>query len=384
MSTLDELVHYCRKENPIGAMGLFGESGCGKTYLIERELQEALKDSHFIVRVSLYGINSIDALHSAVKKQWLVALTPFLSRMSANPDQMEKGRSLITAANLVLGTVNPKAGRVTDAMLHSVDYIVITPVAEDHVTRKKKRVVLVFDDVDRTKLNRTELLGSINEYCENQHFNTIIVANREYFDESERETSDLFRAANEKTVAYTVLNCPDYGKIVHTVIADGTWQTEEYAGFLRKYEQTVHELFGSEPPVAGNGSMPLSKNHNIRSLITALESFYRVYYHMNRAGVRDLEPYLCSFIAFYLAEKSGIYKNGRTCYSVSDEEIRELYPRFSAESLFESVRQWTRFGYWNKKLFAEELSRVCAADPADLLDDGEDEFWSDSRSKGTE
>ena len=66
MGTLDELIHYCRIEDPIGSLVLIGESGCGKTYLIERELREALEDTHCIVRVSLFGINSIGALHDAV------------------------------------------------------------------------------------------------------------------------------------------------------------------------------------------------------------------------------------------------------------------------------------------------------------------------------
>ena len=374
MSTLDELVYYCIKENPMGAMVLFGESGCGKTFLIERELQEALRDSHFIVRVSLFGINSVDALHDTVKKQWLCALTPLLAKMSSHPDQMEKGKSLINAINFVLGTFNPQAGRITDAMLHSLDYIVISPVAEDHSTKKEKRVVLVFDDVDRTRLGWPELLGSINEYCENQHFNTIIVANREYFNETNPETADFIRAAKEKTVAYAVLNCPDYGKIVHDVIEGRNWKTEEYAGFLKNHERMILELFGSEPLYTEAGGTTLEKTHNIRSLITALESFHRVYYHMTRAEVRDIDPYFCSFLSFFLAEKSGVFKNGRTSYTFSDEEVHELYPLFSADSLFESVRQWIRFGYWNKMLFTKELSRISAVDLTEIMSDGEDEL----------
>lgn len=374
MSTLDELVFYCRKENPIGALVLFGESGCGKTYLIDKELKEALQASHFIVRVSLFGINSIDALHSAVKKQWLYTVAPLLAKLSSQPSQMEKGRSFFKAVNSVLRTVNPQAGMFADAMMHSMDYIVVMPVAEDHLTKEKKRVVLVFDDVDRTRLNWTELLGSINEYCENQNFNTIIIANREHFNETNPETADIMRAAKEKTVAYSVLNCPDYERIVHEVIADRSWKTEEYAEFLKEHEQTILELFGSEPLDTEDGGAALGKHHNIRSLITALESFHRVYYHMTRAGVRDIDPYFCSFISFYLAEKSGISRNGKTSYTFTDKEIGRLYPCFSADSLFESIRHWIRFGYWDKKLFIEELSRISTVDMTEIMGDGEDEL----------
>ena len=373
-STLDELVFYCKKENPIGALVLYGESGCGKTYLIETELREALRDTHFIVRVSLFGINSIDALHAAVKKQWLCTMTPFLSKLSNDPEQMEKGRSIVKAVNLLLRTVNPQAGSIADAMTESLDYVVITPVAEDVHAKEKKRVVLVFDDADRAMLNWSELLGSINEYCENMHFSTIIVANREHFSRQDPEIADIVRAAREKAVAYIVLNCPDYERIVRSVIADRTWKTEEYAGFLKEHEGTIVELFGSDAPEIGISGAALAKQHNLRSLTSGLESFYRLYFYLTHAEIPDLEPYLCAFLPCYLAERSGIYRNGTTCYDAEDEELRTLYPRFCAGHLFESVRQWIRFGYWDKKLFLEELSRVSPVDVTQFRHDGEDEL----------
>ena len=47
MSTLSELIHYCNEEDPIGALLLTGEWGCGKSYLIENDLTKALeKNAH--------------------------------------------------------------------------------------------------------------------------------------------------------------------------------------------------------------------------------------------------------------------------------------------------------------------------------------------------
>ena len=43
MSTLSELIHYCNEDDPVGAMLLLGEWGCGKTYLIEKDLAGALR-----------------------------------------------------------------------------------------------------------------------------------------------------------------------------------------------------------------------------------------------------------------------------------------------------------------------------------------------------
>ena len=56
MNTLDELIYYCEEKEPVGALMLIGEWGCGKTYLIEHELSDKLKESHVIIRVSLFGI----------------------------------------------------------------------------------------------------------------------------------------------------------------------------------------------------------------------------------------------------------------------------------------------------------------------------------------
>ena len=121
---------------------------------------------------------------------------------------------------------------------------------------------------------------------------------------------------------------------------------------------TIIELFGSGDDVIGEIYPPLAKCHNLRSLITALQSFNRIYYHMTNAGISDPEPYLTAFLPFYLAEKSGILRDGRTSFEYTDEELHSLYPSYNTENLFASVRLWIRRGYWNWKQFTEELSRI--------------------------
>ena len=76
MSSLDELIHYCNEPDPVGALMLTGEWGCGKTYIIENDLTEALKDTHIIVRVSLFGMDNAKALRDAVHHH-LVLLRQF-------------------------------------------------------------------------------------------------------------------------------------------------------------------------------------------------------------------------------------------------------------------------------------------------------------------
>ena len=44
MRTLDELLYYCEEPEPVGAILLTGEWGCGKTYLIDNDLKDALEN----------------------------------------------------------------------------------------------------------------------------------------------------------------------------------------------------------------------------------------------------------------------------------------------------------------------------------------------------
>lgn len=75
MKTLDELLYYCEEPEPVGAVLLTGEWGCGKTYLIDNELKEALENKAHLIRISLFGITTIEGIHMAVKQEWISEYT---------------------------------------------------------------------------------------------------------------------------------------------------------------------------------------------------------------------------------------------------------------------------------------------------------------------
>ena len=374
METLDELIYYCNTKEPAGAMFLLGDSGCGKTHLVEKDLQEALRDTHVIVRVSLFGISSFKTLHDVVKEKWFSALVPVFSKDGRSAEEMAIGKNFMKAVNTVLKTVFPKAGYLVDAASNILNDVVVLPVVEDIHSKTTKRVVLVFDDADCTLLNPMELLGTINDYCENRDFHTIVIGNRENFAEVQKDNAALFRTAKEKTVAYMVSFHPDFRKIVHGLIEGKQWESPAYAAFLKKHEATIVDVIGlsgeeaeeqaKDQGKAGGNGPSLGRCHNLRSLTTALEVFHRIYLKMTEAGISDLEPYLRCFLAFYLAERGGVVRDGITSYRFTEEELEAIYPGFSSGKLFDSVRGWIREGYWNEKKFAEELARAKAAGEA--------------------
>lgn len=52
---------------------LTGEWGCGKTYLLNTKLIERLNDTHVFLRISLFGVMSLDEVKTEVRKKWLYA-----------------------------------------------------------------------------------------------------------------------------------------------------------------------------------------------------------------------------------------------------------------------------------------------------------------------
>lgn len=71
MNTIDELLYYCRESEPVGAVLLSGEWGCGKTYLVDHELKAILDGEAVILRISLFGITRPEEIHDAVKSAWM-------------------------------------------------------------------------------------------------------------------------------------------------------------------------------------------------------------------------------------------------------------------------------------------------------------------------
>ena len=179
MSSIEDLVHYCQDPDPIGALMCTGEWGSGKTHLIENELVEALGPDYAIVRVSLFGVNNMNAFEQKVRENWVATCYPFVNKIHERREMAKKNSGFFKMLLSVGKKLNPFLGGTADILnsMNIVDAIHIEPEFEDIKSRRKRRAIMVFDDLERCSMNLPDLLGAINEICENHHFNTIIVAN---------------------------------------------------------------------------------------------------------------------------------------------------------------------------------------------------------------
>ena len=236
IDTLDELKYYCNETAPVGALMLIGEWGCGKTYLIGHTLSEALKDSHIFIRISLFGVSSIDAISTAVKRAWIEVN---FKNKGKGGELANKFLSFKSRFSSLFTAINAKAGAVL-----SLDIAEVVPIS-NHIDNNI--VVLVFDDFERCRIDPVDLLGVINDYCENQKFHTIIIANEDYMLKQERCESVTSKndkdSAKEKLENHPYVNTttnhlsykeikekivPDYNSIIKSIIESFATSDEEY------------------------------------------------------------------------------------------------------------------------------------------------------------
>lgn len=393
MKTIDELMYYCEEPEPVGAVLLTGEWGCGKTYLIDNELKEALKDKAHVIRISLFGITTIEGIHMAIKQAWISEYNKD-KKWTGVVKKAKWGKKIAGKLDFLPEWIRGIA--TTDWL----SFVEIKNVIEE------KHVVLVFDDLERCCLDTVDVLGAINDYCENQKFHTIIVANQDKMgistetsaipiefeidtfengddtDPAKRTTGKIkyksqkdadelsYNEIKEKIIHRTVQYIPDYAGIVNTVIEKTKYQDEKYKGFVKECEEGILELFAPDRNTY-NESQNSKRTHNIRSLKCAIRDFYRVYAILVEKGFEDIDKRFYSFISYTIAYKANIAKEGYYGTLFSDKEVQELYPAFQNQYMLATVKKWILRGIWDVDALTYEIeviqSKKKAETPSDIV-----------------
>ena len=353
MSTLSELEYYCKEDNPVGALMLTGEWGCGKTYLLEHQLKDALTETHILVRVSLFGMDSIDTLNKEVKKQWITQCTEYLCKIQDNEKLQKVGG---TAVGAILSFI-PGIKDIKDSVLaiNPYDYITISPLVDDG--KNTKRVVLIFDDLERSRLNTIDVLGCINEYCENMQFNTIIVANEKIINKYNDDSEVSYEEIKEKIICRTIEYKADYRNIIHSIISARKWDEDGYKNFLLQNEELIIELFNNTNVFDDEeeGKTRINRPQNIRSLMCGLQDFYRVYKIFLEKKIPDIELYFYMFMTFMMVSKS---QNLLEDNKQKEYNIRLIYPFYNPNYLLKAERNWILHGDWNEDLINYEIQKI--------------------------
>ncbi|HYE83729.1 MAG TPA: P-loop NTPase fold protein [Clostridia bacterium] len=407
MSTLSELLYYCKESNSFGALMFTGKWGCGKTYLIDNELSKELGQDYIIIRISLFGESSIDSINKKVQKAYFQNLMLHMGSYVEDVAQLipsvseEQALKLAESTEKITGKVanisekinTSKVGglvRFVSGIAKKVPGVekIFSLSPSEYISVEKtiadKKVILVFDDLERTNLDEIDVMGCINEYCENKQIKTIIVANEEKIlekcvqtksnqqkKENDPKNDGLgqstggklgYSEIKEKIITRTVKNIADYEKIIAQIIDEFVADEPFYNEFLQEHKIDLINVFN-----CGN-------SENIRSIKCAIQDFQRVFIELHKKGIYDeLKTYFQTFAAFMFHFKDGkISKSEQYGYLFSDYDIEKEYPGFFIKRyMLPSVKKWIVEGEWDSDGINSEINKMIeekkATEPKDIV-----------------
>jgi GTPase SAR1 family protein len=200
---IQALEDYTSVDKPGYAVLVKGSWGCGKTYLISEWIKDL--DSESIskpVYVTLYGLTSTRQIDEAVLRE----ISPWL-----HGDLAKKvGRWAKTIASATLRYNLDLNNDETDAeVICKIDPKMLLGDESEPVKTKR---LLVFDDFERSKMLKKEVLGYINYYVEHLGCHVVVVGDEKKVDDND------YLEIKEKTIGKEFMVRPEMAQALDSFI----------------------------------------------------------------------------------------------------------------------------------------------------------------------
>ncbi|MET3517019.1 hypothetical protein ABIC63_004818 [Pseudacidovorax sp. 1753] len=182
------LKYYCNlPKSPGYAVLLSGSWGSGKTWFIKNFLGMHPEIEKHALYVSLYGVQSFDDIES----EFFRLLHPVLgSKPVRILNRLLRG-ALKTTINFDLDSDGKNDGSVTGGIPN--DRIL------DRVSLAAEKI-LIFDDLERSSIATTDILGYINQFTEQAGLKSIVIANEKELAKSQEDLNLSCNRIKEKTI----------------------------------------------------------------------------------------------------------------------------------------------------------------------------------------
>lgn len=240
---IEYLDYYCSMVSaPEFGVLLKGDWGSGKTWFIRKYLEEKEIQS---IYVSLYGIASF----SEIEDEFFRQLHPKLS----SKGMKLAGKILKGILKTTIKVDLDSDGKPDDTINSQIPDINLP----DYLTNIDS-YILIFDDLERCKIDIANILGYINHFVEHQGFKVIIIAHEDKLLER-----DEYKEIKEKLIGKTFSITPN----LDSAIDD----------FIGKLTHTAASLFLIESKPLITEVYTLSDFKNLRILKQSLWDFERIY-----------------------------------------------------------------------------------------------------------
>lgn len=338
-----------------GALLITGKWGCGKTYFLRQIAKNYnSKEQYLFVIISLFGVDTIENLHRTVKES-IVFSRGFSEKADVAKKWFGKINKVVSPiASTLSDSSNIAKGFDAVLNINWSDFISVEKNIDCFIDGKetKKRLVLVFDDFERSKIDMVDLMGAINDYSESKDIKVIIVANED------RIVDDSYNDIKEKLILRTLHMSIDNTNIVNNIISSYKETSEGYQTFLQKHSAIIHQVFIE------------SQTENIRSLISFLIDFERIYDTWKNTDIpinENIANILYQFGAAEFEYKAGNYvktpygyilnNDVETDKSENTEIIKNKYFPDTFTGLLTSLAAWIVDGEWNEDHFIDEIKK---------------------------
>ena len=252
------ILNYLKNDITDRAIMLTGEWGSGKSYYVKNTLKPFLEDTdnskHKCVIVSLYGLSDTSEISKAI----YMKLRTIKKAPSSETASTAKAVGKIVGKTIFNGLVSKigfDIGGISDDELQEV---------YESVDLTDKLIVL--EDIERTQIDIIELLGYINNMCENDGVKVLLVTNESELLTTYEKNDDkgkttkyytddalAYKRAKEKTIGDTIYYFCDYENTIQQIIGS-------FGVFLQKYRtpecaEDIRNIF------------ILMTSHNLRAFI---------------------------------------------------------------------------------------------------------------------
>lgn len=144
------------------AIVLYGETGCGKTYYCEHFLKDKMKqdNNYTLCRVSLYGTSTSDEIYDRIVT------------------------SILNIPNVIKSSYRDLIKTIINVLLRCINTNITMNIKPESlftlISVKLNNILIVIDDIERSKVSLSDIFGIINNIVENCHLHTMIVSNARF------------------------------------------------------------------------------------------------------------------------------------------------------------------------------------------------------------
>ncbi|HDZ8878465.1 TPA: hypothetical protein RUX67_002506 [Aeromonas dhakensis] len=331
----DFLKYYFNLDkSPEYAILIDGEWGAGKSWFIQKALNDLNGNSGKYLYVSLYGMSNFSEIEDAFFEQ----MHPVLS-----------SRGMKITAKILKSTLKATIKLDLDG---NGDKETATNLSLDSLglpsyLKSTSGYILVFDDIERCSINIGDLLGYINQFIEHHGYKVVLIANESEIKSGGDDDKHYLRT-KEKLIGRTFKIEPDIDLALDAFIDVTPESLKSFYQYCRNEIVNIYHDSGC---------------NNLRNLKQALWDFSRIYNVLPDSSfdkvVMKVEL-LKIFLCFSFESRSAKY------------EISQLTK--IQESIFDDIINE------DKSLYSTLSSKYKTIDFSDLIMDGF--IWSDFFEKG--